>query len=330
MPVMFRRVAALAALLLIGGVHAGLAQDKVSILLDYPQPEGIHAGIELALQKGWFREAGLEAEVRDGKGSNLTIQQVAAGQADIGLAQLSAMAVAASNGVPVIAVMGIAQRGDLSLSVAEDTGVKTLKDVKGLKIGATPGSAAVALWDAFLAASGTRKGDIDIVYLDGSAQVSAYLAKSVAGLLVTVSYFTPLVEKIRPAKAFQFSDYGLSVPSYGMVVSRESLDKKPAVIGKVVQVLQRSWKYVVDGHEQEGVDAIIARRANLRPDPTVLMGMLKLNIAQMGTPATKDRSFGWQSEEDWKQAVEVMTKASLLKSGVKLSDLYTNRFIPAQ
>src|SRR5262249_46731210 len=128
MSVMFRRVAALAALFLIGGVDAGWAQDKVSILLDYPQPEGIHAGIELPLKNGGFRDAGLEAEARDGKGSNLTTQQVAAGQADIGLAQLSAMAVAASNGVPVIAVMGIAQRGDLSLSVAEDTGVKTLKD----------------------------------------------------------------------------------------------------------------------------------------------------------------------------------------------------------
>jgi NitT/TauT family transport system substrate-binding protein len=330
MAAMSRTLSAAAMLFLMGGADAGWALDKVSILLDYPQPEGIHAGIELALQKGWFRELGLDVEVLDGKGSNLTIQQVAAGQADIGLAQLSAMAVAASNGVPVIAVMGIAQRGDLALTVAQDTGAQTLKDVKGLRIGATPGSAAVAMWDAFLAASHTPKGDVDLVYLDGSAQVSAYVAKSVAGLLVTVSYFMPLVENSRPAKAFEFSDFGLSVPSYGMVVNKNSLDRKPAVIGKVIQALQRAWTYIVDGHQQEGVDAIVARRANLRPDPKVLMGMLKLNIAQMGTAATKGQPFGWQSDDDWKQAVEVMTKASLLKPGVKASDLFTNRFVPAQ
>lgn len=318
------------ALCLAGGANVCLAQDKVSILLDYPQPEGIHAGIELAAKKGWFREAGLDMEIRDGKGSNTTIQQVAAGQADLGLVQLSAMAVAVSNGVPVISVMGIAQRGDLALAVAQDTGVHTLNDVKGLKIGATPGSAALALCDAFLTASKMPKSNVELVYLDGSAQVSAYVAKSVAGLLVTVSYFMPLVEHTRPAKAFEFSDYGLSVPSYGLVANRDTLEKKGAVLAKAVGVIQRAWKYVLDDHQQEGIDAIIARRPQIRPDPAVLLGMLKLNIDQMGTPATKGKPFGWQSKEDWTRAVDVMTKAALTKPGVNVTDLYTNRFIPAQ
>lgn len=317
-------------LCLAGATNVCRAQEKVTILLDYPQPEGIHAGIELAAKNGWFRDAGLDVQILDGKGSNLTIQQVAAGQADLGLAQLSAMAVAVSNGVPVTSVMGIAQRGDLALTVAQDTGVQTLKDLKGLKIGATPGSAAVALWDAFLTASKTPKSSINVVYLDGSAQVSAYVAKSVAGLLVTVSYFMPLVENTRPAKAFEFSDYGLSVPSYGLVANKDTLEKKSDVLGKAIAAIQRAWKYILDGHEQQGVDAIIARRPNLRPDPKVLLGMLKLNIDQMGTPATKGKPFGWQSQQDWAQAIDVMTKAALIKPGVEIADVYTNRFIPAQ
>jgi NitT/TauT family transport system substrate-binding protein len=102
------------------------------------------------------------------------------------------------------------------------------------------------------------------------------------------------------------------------------------MLRKVVAATQRGWVYVLDGHQQEGVDAIVKQRASARPNPKVLLGMLKLNIEQMGTPATKGMPFGVQSEQDWDQALKVMEKAKLVKAGWKTSDYFTNEFVPAK
>ena len=39
----------------------------------------MHAGLHLAKQKGWFKEAGVDVQIPDGKGSSLLMRQVAAG-----------------------------------------------------------------------------------------------------------------------------------------------------------------------------------------------------------------------------------------------------------
>jgi NitT/TauT family transport system substrate-binding protein len=308
----------------------GQAAERVRFLLDYPYPEGIHAGIYLALDKGWYKDAGLDVEVVDGKGSNVTIQQVAAGQADIGLAQLSAMATAVSNGLPVTSVMGILPKGDLAVVYAEDTGIRTLKDLKSHKIATAQGSAATALFDGFLKSAGLTKQDVDLVFIDSSAQLSAYTSKVVDGTLVTMSYFMPLVQDVRPAKAFLFADHGFTVPSYGLVANRGTIQNNPELLRKLVAVTQRGWLYVLDGHEQEGVDAIMKNRAAMRPDAKVLMGMLKLNETQIGTPATKGLPFGAQATADWQEALAVLQQAGLVKPDWSVPDYFTNQFIPSK
>ena len=62
---------------------SALAQEKLTARLDFT-PAGPHAGLHLAVSKGWFKEAGLEVDVQDGRGSINTIQLVAAGQIDFG------------------------------------------------------------------------------------------------------------------------------------------------------------------------------------------------------------------------------------------------------
>jgi NitT/TauT family transport system substrate-binding protein len=45
------------------------------------------------------------------------------------------------------------------------------------------------------------------------------------------------------------------------------------------------------------------------------------------TPNTEGKPIGWQSEIDWKAALEAMEKANLVKAGWKTEDFFTNDFI---
>ena len=57
--------------------------DKLSVRLDF-SPWGVQAAMHLAQNKGWFKAAGLDVDIQDGRGSGSTIQLVNAGQADVG------------------------------------------------------------------------------------------------------------------------------------------------------------------------------------------------------------------------------------------------------
>src|SRR5262245_37760755 len=95
---------AVAAGLLVAGSPARAQQlQKLTARVDF-LPWGMHAGLHLGVAKGWFKEAGLDVEVSDGRGSGITMQQVAAGDIEIGWVQLGAMAVARGRGMPITSI----------------------------------------------------------------------------------------------------------------------------------------------------------------------------------------------------------------------------------
>ncbi len=312
-----------------GALAAAQAAQKVVIATDFV-PHGMHAGLFLAKHKGWFAQDGLDVEIQDGKGSATTIQQVAAGQLDIGFAQLGAMAPAISNGVPVISIMGFVRAGDNGLMVPADAGWTSLKDVKGKKIAVPAGSATAAFFDAFLKAGGVSRADYTIVNLDTSALVAAYTSGGVDAALSTVAYFAPIVEDKRPSKGILFSSVGLTVPGYGLVVRKSELDSRAGLFGRFVEVQQRTWKYIFEGHEDEAIDAEMAERAGARLDRKILMGQLKMYMPLFNTPATKGKPLGWQAESDWANALKAMKEVGMVKVDFKPADFYTNRFIPGK
>jgi NitT/TauT family transport system substrate-binding protein len=134
------------AILLAGCLSASAgsqawAADHVTVATDW-SPHGMVSGLLLAKQNGAFAAAGLDVDVLDGKGSTTTVQQVAAGQLDIGFGQLSSMAAAVANGIPVTSIMGLVQAGDNGLMVPVDRGWKTLSDLKGKRVAVAGGAAS--------------------------------------------------------------------------------------------------------------------------------------------------------------------------------------------
>jgi NitT/TauT family transport system substrate-binding protein len=319
-------VVALAVLPFHGPEVRAAEKTKLTAETDWTA-HGMIAGLMLAKQKGWFDEAGLDVDVLDGKGSTTTVQQVAAGQVDIGFAQLSAMAAGVANGLPVISIMGIVQAGDAGLVIPANSGWNTLKDVKGKRILVASGSGTAPYLDAFLKAGGVSREDFTIINVDLTAQAPTYISGGADGALQLAFYFMPLVNKDRPSKIILFSDVGLHVPSYGLIVRKDALDKKADALKKFVEVQQRSWEYIFSGHEQEAIDDIVAQRSGQRIDPVILLAQLKADMPYFVTPAIKGKPVGFQAESDWQSTIDTMQAVGIIKTPIKPADVYTNRFI---
>jgi NitT/TauT family transport system substrate-binding protein len=303
---------------------AAAQTEKITVRLDWT-PWGSQAAIHLAAQKGWFKEAGLEPEVEDGNGSVTTVQLVGAGKFDVGSASLAPMLIARDKGLPVKAIASFARKNDIGLLVPRGT-MKGPKDLAGKKIIFTAGSLEAPFLDAFLAAGGLKREQVELISVEAAAKVPSYAASRGDGVFSTVPFVLPAVEATRPSDAILFSDYGLQFPSFGLLSSEEKIKTRGPALRRFASIVAGAWQYIADGHEDEAVKAIIAQRPQAKLDPKVLRGQVDSFKTFFSTPASKDLPMGVMAEADWAAAVKTMASVKLIKDA-KASEFYTNELL---
>jgi NitT/TauT family transport system substrate-binding protein len=314
------------AVLSMPWVSKALAADKLTLRLDWTA-SALHEPFYVALKRGWFEKAGIDLQMEDGNGSNSTVQLVAAGSFDVGLNSLAPMAVARSKGVPVISVAGFVRKGELGFLVPEDSGWTTPKDLIGKKIVYSVTSQEGPFVRYFLQKNGVREDQVELVNVDGSARYAVYFTKQADTFLTTVPGVMPIAATKRPSKAIILADFGLNLPGLGLTVRTDNLEKKKDAIRRFVSVVCGAWTYVLDGHEQEGAEAVFAQRPNGVFSVAMMVTQTRLFKPFFFTDATKGLRIGVQSEADWSHTLTSMEEAKVIPPDSKPSDYFTNEAI---
>jgi NitT/TauT family transport system substrate-binding protein len=308
-----------------GPVRAADQAHTISVRLEW-LPTGYHAPFWLALEKGWFKQAGLDVSLSDGTGSVTTVQLVGNGQYDIGHASLAIMAIGRSKGMKLISVADFFRTGDTGLMVPKDSPIKGPQDLKGKKIIYTAGSLEAPFIPAFLAAGGLKEADLDLVNIDANAKVGQYLAGAADGL-ISAGPTVALLEKKRPSKLILFADSGLNLPSMGLVASEDALAKKGPAIREFASIVSGAWTYILKGHQDEGIAAVLKNHESARLDPELMKANLEVSLRFLYTPATEHDPIGIQAASDWTEAIRVMEKAKVIEQGTKPADYFTNDYL---
>lgn len=306
--------------------HIARAADKLTVKLDF-LPWGLHAGMHLANVNGWFKEVGLEVDAQDGRGSANTLQLVNAGQFDVGQIQVGLLSQAAAGGAKLKAFAGFMRGTDLSVMVSKESGLTKVADFRGKSIvvfAASPWAPFVDLW---LKAGGLSRDTVTMMFVDPSALFGTYTSGRADGLMSVLGAALPVAEKAKPSRAIMASDAGIYFPSYGLVATDAVLQTKREALGRLVQVQQRIWAWLRDGHLDDGVAAMQAQRPDARLDPDILREQLRLCLTTFDTPTTLGKPIGWQSEADWDGGIATQVAAGVVKPGLKATDFFTNEFI---
>ena len=111
------------------GVSPASAQDKLSVRLDF-SPWGVQAAMHLAQNRGWFKEANLDVDIQDGRGSGNTIQLVNAGQVDVGQVQVGLVGSARAKGATIRSIATFQRRTDLCILVDRDSPMSRAADLR--------------------------------------------------------------------------------------------------------------------------------------------------------------------------------------------------------
>jgi NitT/TauT family transport system substrate-binding protein len=303
------------------------ALTSVSLRLDY-LPAGYHAPLFLALQRGYYREQGIDLQISDGKGSNPSLQSVAAGNDLIVLANYTSMIEGTTRGMPVIGVGGLLQRLPDSVISLQGSGIKTPKDLEGRTMSISPASAVFKMFSAFVAATGIDISKIRQVQADSNAVLTLLLQGQVSfatGWAFTDALKVAAQKPIEPPMVM--SDYGVNVLGAGFIVQKATATSKGDTIRAFLAATAKGY---ADGEKdpEAAVAAMIAARPSGSSE--LWLKQLKLFPPFMTTERSKGHPFGWTAREDWTQTVDILSKYFGMTASVDLASLYTNDFLPAK
>ena len=300
--------------------------EPFKVRLDWT-PWGNHAAFHLADQKGWYEEAGLDIQFEDGNGSVTTVQIIGSSDNfDAGHAALAPMMIARDKGLPVKAVAPFVRRNDIGVLVPKDSGMKGPADLKGKKLVYTAGSLEAPFVDGFLAAGDLTRDDVELLNVEAAGKVTTYAVDRADAVVSTIPFVLASVQKQRPSNAIPFADYGLNMPSFGILASESKLKSRGEDISKFASVTARTWEYIMNGHEDEAVEAIMAARPQARLDKEVLRGQIEALKTYFGKPVEGFRT-GQPIPAEWEEAVQTLTKVGLIEKNLPATDFYVTDMV---
>ena len=325
-----KRIMAVAALFAaLGFTAAARAADDVTYTLDWVV-NGAHAGYFIALDKGYYRDAGLNVTFSRGFGSGDTIKRVGSNVTTFGLADTGAIVAARANeDVPVRIIAMVYQKATLGLIYLKESGITKPKDIEGRAIGRSASGASVNMFPGFLKANNIDRGKIREVVVDGSTFLPLLLSRRVDAVLeqsVQLSHFQAAASKQNlKVAAMRYSDYGLTAYGNAIIANPQTLKDKPDVVRRFVAASLKGVAYAI-AHPDEAIAAM--RKTNPEIDAAGAKGELMDSATVTVTPETRKSGIGTMDDKGMTATRDVVTSALSLKRSVPVDELYTTTFLP--
>jgi NitT/TauT family transport system substrate-binding protein len=325
------------AISLLGGAAvAGLAGHRTSaaaqptklIMTMEFTPQGFHMPFYYARQKGWFEQAGVDLEIKDGKGSAVTINLVGAGQSDLGFTPGSAAAIARPKGVPVKTIATILHRSAYGLIVRQGLNLRRPEDFKGKEIVFTNGAIEGQLTEAFLAKGGLKKGDYRLLGVDAGSKIASIVSGKSDAACAPVPFYTGLLKGKQEIDSLLYSDFGIHMVDIGIISSDDTIKEKGPALKRFVEVMSRAYTEVAAGKQEEGAAAMRAARPDGTIDAPALVNMFNAYIPLAESPDSRGKPIGYISKAGWVETLESLEALALVAKGTKPDGMYDLAFAP--
>ncbi|MFE9169636.1 ABC transporter substrate-binding protein [Streptomyces kebangsaanensis] len=293
------------------------SRTKVRVVLQWVA-QAQFAGYYAAKEKGFYDKACLDVTIQEG-GVNIVPQQVlSAGNAEFAVSHVTKTMVTREQGADLVNIGQEFQRGAYLQVAWADSGIKTLADLKGKRVGSWGYGNELTLFAAMRGSGVDPKKDARII--QQPFDMSLLLKREVdAAQAKTFNEYAQLLESTHPrtGKLYQPSDFvainlqeaGYQTLEDGIYAKESWLAKKEnrETAVKFLKATYEGWGYCRD--ELAGcVDIVLKNGSALGKGHQTWM----LNeVNKLIWPAEK--GVGMMDEAAWDQTIDIAMKAGLLK-----------------
>ena len=243
------------------GVNSGFAQDKAPLKVAYSDWPGWTL-LEVAKQKGWFKDAGVSVELLwfDYLPS---IDAFSAGKVDgITIAASDAL-VAGASGAKSKVIMAI-DYSDGNDKIIGKPGITSIKDLKGKKVAVEVTLVDHLLLVKALEANGMKPGDVELVNTPTNEMPQTLASGQVAAVCAWYPIAGQALKQVSGSKVLFTSSDAKGVIYDVLAVSPVSFAKQKADWEKFVKVYYKCIDYILDPATKADAVKIMAAKVGAK------------------------------------------------------------------
>ena len=286
---------------------------------------GYNAPFALAELEGYYDEVGLNVVIVKGQGSGTTARLVASGQAGLAYADSSATAQVIAQGAPIKILSTIYQSSPNAINALAESGIESVEDLRGKRLGEPTGEAGSALLPLLLEANGLTRDDLEIVPMPGTSLVGAITQGQVDAILgSTEGYNLVLEEQGFEVTVLPYAEWGVPTVSTSIIASERFLEENGNAVRCFIEASLRGWDEAIARPD----DAIAALVEYFPFDTRPELNRRQLDSAIDLVCANDAQFVGKAEPEAWERSVQIWQDFFGLSPDVPATQYYSYDFLP--
>ncbi len=313
-----------AALAALGLAMPAAAQERVTLVLNWI-PSGDHAPIYYAIQQGWYREAGADVRLEIGRGSGASAARVGAG-AEMGISDLGSVMVARGAGADLTAVMNIFANSPQGFYWLRSSGITSVRDFAGRRLGNPPGDAARVMWPAIARRMGMDANSVTWVNINPAAKPAALISRQVDGTTFFYNYHYIMEREIGAQLGFaSWRSLGLNLYGNSLIANGRFLREKPDTARAVTRITQRAYLRCIET-PAPCIAAMTAAVSGMKAEEEMQNWNLTVT-ALFDDDDFRNRAFGWMTPERVRADLAVVRETFELAQPFEAEAVATNALL---
>lgn len=300
------------------------AQDNVSLRLNW-YLGGLHVPFYFGVDKGFYKQEGINLTINEGRGSANTVQVVGAGTDTFGLADSSSIINLISKGGEIKSVMNILSSTGFSVVSAASAGIRTPKDIEGKTLAVSPGDPIRGLLEALAAHNKVDISKVKFLQVDPAAKVVTVLEKRADGLLggADDQFFLLKYRGIEP-HALRFADHGANIVGMAIFTGNNTIKTNPDLVRRFVKATKRAWE-----EAKKNPDVAVDVAMKVKPDINrqSTKDQMLVDFELLDSMNVKGQ-IGFGHQKDWTETIELLKKYRGLETQQTWTAFHTNEFLP--
>jgi len=291
----------LSLILFASPVHA---LEKVTLQLKW-----LHhfqfAGYYAALEKGFYKEAGLDVIIREGGPSTEVEQTVLSGKADFGIGT-SALLLHRAKGEDLVVVGQIFQHSPAIFLTLRKTGIRSVAQMAGRRFMYSNQHGDML---ALLKLNGIDESSINMVDYQGDPRD---LIRGKADVMVAYSFNEPFILEQAGEPYLTFSPMAAGIDFYGdnFFAARHLIIERPELVNAFRKATLKGWQYAL-ANKSEIVDLILTKYSRKKSREWLMFEANQIEL--LIQPDLVE--LGYQNLSRWRKTAETFSNLGMLPKG---------------
>jgi len=317
----------LGAVFVAACTHAASAADaSLSLRLNWKM-KGEFTPFVVAVEKGYFKEEGLDVTVNEGSGATQALQTVASGQDDIAYVPSIQLIKAINQGMPVKVVATVVKIDPMGMVAKSNIKLSTPADLEGRTVEISPVSTLSQIWEAFARKNNIDVSKVNVVRAAPSARFNLLLSDKVdiLGDIFLTNEYPVLQSKVDgKMNTLRISDWGFRLLGYTLVANDKLISERPDLIKRFNAAAMKAFQFTIDNPDEASTIAAKAYPDVLNENTTKAQVAQLVDFLKRGEPA----QLFVGDDAGWTSTLDILKSSGATSDQKPLGDYYTNDFVP--